>query len=341
MQRRTIASLKPYDPELLVNYRYKLDANESGYDVPVSVKKKVLSRINSVSFNRYPDPGAEALKKALAKKNGVKPANIMLGNGSDEIIHYLIQAFTDPGDKVVAPDPTFGMYKILALANGARPMAVPLDDRFDLDEAGIIKASKGAKFIFIAYPNNPTGNCFSQDRIKRIILKARCFVVLDEAYFEFSKKSFLPMLKARKNLIILRTFSKAYSMAGLRLGYLMADEKVVGILNKVRLPYNVNALSQACAGAMLEHDIQKIVDKILLEREIMYDLLKASYPIVRSDANFLLIKVRDGKKAKKLFEKNGISIRMFGDGRLADFLRLTIGTPAENRAALKILKRGI
>ncbi len=341
MQRSSIKGLKAYDPELLANYRYKVDANENGYDVPPLARKKILKEMKKVFFNRYPDPGAVKLKGILAKKNSVSPGSIVIGNGSDELIHYLLQAFTDPGDIIAAPAPSFDMYSILALANGATPVMVPLDDNFDLDEAATLKAVNGAKFIFLAYPNNPTGNCFSRGKILKIIKAAQGFVVLDEAYFEFSGKTFLPLLKKHKNLIILRTFSKAFSLASMRVGYMMADPEVISIINKVRLPYNVNVVSQACAAVMAQTAIAPVVKKILTEREKLYSALKKDYPVVKSDANFLLIKVNDGNYAKKMFEKSGISIRMFKDGRLKDFLRLTIGTPDENRAALAILKRGV
>lgn len=341
MQRNSVKGLKAYDPGLLANYRYKVDANENGYDVPKTARKKILKAMEKVFFNRYPDPGADKLKGILAKKNSINPESIVIGNGSDELIHYLLQAFTDVNDKVVAPAPSFDMYRILALANAAAPVIVPLDEDFDIDVPAVMKAMKGAKFVFLAYPNNPTGNCFSRDKVLRIIKNADGFVVLDEAYFEFSGKTFLPLLKKHRNLIILRTFSKAFSLASMRVGYMMADPEVAGIINKVRLPYNVNAVSQACAAIMAETAIAPAVKKILSEREKLYCALKDDYAVVKSDANFLLIRVNDGENAKNSFEKNGISIRMFMDGRLKDFLRLTIGTPEENRAALAILKRGV
>ncbi|MGD0566261.1 MAG: histidinol-phosphate transaminase [Candidatus Goldiibacteriota bacterium] len=341
LQKKSIRGLKPYDPGLLVSYKYKLDANENGFDITAAARKKLLKKISALHFNRYPDPGTADIRKILAKKNGIKAGNIAVGNGSDEIIHYIIQAFTDSGDSVVFPHPTFEMYRILSLANGAKPVASPLDERFDIDPDDILKKSRGAKIIFLAYPNNPTGNCFSRKSVERVIKKAGCLVVVDEAYYEFSNKTFINLLGKHKNLIILRTFSKAFSMAGARLGYMLAGKSVIDIINKVRLPYNVNALSQACAGVMLGEKKNHAVEEILKEKEIMYDLLKADYPVVKSDANFLLIKVKNGGKAVKIFAENGISIRIFRDGVLKDFLRLTIGMPEENRAALKILRRGV
>lgn len=340
LQRGTIKKLAPYDPELLADYKYKLDANENGFDITPKARKKILREIASVHFNRYPDPATRDIRAALAKKNGVGPENVVIGNGSDELIHYLIQAFTDSGDKIVFPAPTFEMYRILAMANGATPVAVDLDERFDIDEKKLLRKSRGARIIFLAYPNNPTGNCFSREKMEYVIKNAGCLVVVDEAYFEFSKKTFVNLMRGRNNLIILRTFSKAFSMAGARLGYMFAHRDVVDIINKVRLPYNVNALSQACARVMLK-ERSAAVETILDEKRIMYDLLKDDYPVIKGEANFLLIKVNNGAKARELFEKSGISVRIFRDGALKDFLRLTIGTPEENRAALKIMRRGV
>ncbi len=340
LQRKSVKNLAAYDPGLLVDYKYKLDANENGFDITPKARKKILREISAVHFNRYPDPATGDIRAALAKKNGVKPENVVIGNGSDELIHYLIQAFTDQGDKIVFPSPTFEMYRILAMANGAEPVAVGLDERFDIYEKELLKKSRGAGIIFLAYPNNPTGNCFSREKMEYVIRNAGCLVVVDEAYFEFSKKTFINLMRGRNNLVILRTFSKAFSMAGARLGYMLAHRDVTEIINKVRLPYNVNALSQACARVMLKEK-SAAVETILAEREIIYDLLKDDYPVIKSDANFLLIKVKDGAKARKLFEKSGISIRIFRDGALKDFLRLTIGMPEENRAALKIMRRGV
>lgn len=338
--KKSVGLLRAYNPHLF-DGKYKLDANENSYDLPDAQKKKILSRIMKLHFNRYPDPGAPGLRKLLAKKHGVRPENIVVGNGSDEIIHYLIQAYCGRGDRIVAPAPTFEMYRVLAMANSATPVIIPLDDRFDLDEAAMTRAAARAKLVFISYPNNPTGNCFSADRISGIIKSAKGIVVLDEAYYEFSGKSFMPLLKKNKNLVILRTFSKAFSMAGLRLGYMIADSQVAQVINKVRLPYNINSVSQACAEEMLKNGLNPVIKQIIAARDAMYGILKKQYPVVKSDANFLLIKVKDGARAKKHFEKAGISIRMFDDGALKNFMRLTVGKPEENRRVLEILKRGV
>lgn len=341
LQRSTVKALVPYNPELLAKYKYKIDANENGYDIPLSARKIILKEIKKLTFNRYPEAGSFKLRSILAKKNGVNPDNVVIGNGSDELIHYLLQAFTEKNDKIVIPSPSFDMYRILALANEAKPVVVPLNDNFELDEKAMILAAKKAKFIFLAYPNNPTGNCFSEDIIRRIIKAVNCFVVIDEAYFEFSGKSFIKMLLKNKKIIILRTFSKAYSLASMRVGYMLAAPEIINVINKVRLPYNLNTVSMICACVMAKTNITDVVKKIQSDRDMLYTSLKKDYLVVKSDANFLLIKVSKSNKLKKLFEKNGISVRMFKTGRLKDFLRITIGKADENRAALKILKRGV
>ena len=168
--KKNVAELHAYNPDISAA-KYKMDANESPYDLPASVKKSILKKMQKINFNRYPDSGAMALKKAVAKKNRVKPENIFFGNGSDEIINYLLQTFCAPGDAIVMPKPTFEMYRISAVINSNKVIEVPLDDRFDLDDRQIIRSCRKnrAKIVFLATPNNPTGNCFSVDRIMNII----------------------------------------------------------------------------------------------------------------------------------------------------------------------------
>ena len=338
--KKNIKKLKPYNPGIFSS-RFKMDANENSYDIPAPVKKKIIRKIEKLSLNRYPDPLGRELKKKLSKKLKASPSSLFLGNGSDEIIYYLTQAFIEKNDRVIVPVPTFEMYGIISVIGGAKVTEIPLDKNFDIDDKKIISRAKNkkVKFIFIAYPNNPTGNCFSELRILRIIKNVKCFVVLDEAYYEFSGKTFINRLNKFRNLIVLRTFSKAYSMAGLRVGYMIAAPDVVDALNRVRLPYNVNAVSQLMAKEALSYAprIQESICGILNGREKIYAALKDKHEIIPSDSNFLLIKVRDGKKAKRIFRKKRISVRFFEDRRLKNYVRVTAGKPEENRAVIKIL----
>ena len=234
--KTSIRSLHAYQAEE-IPCRVKLDANESPYGLRV---------LKTIKTNKYPDPEAKELRRLVARGLKTKPKNILHGNGSDELIYYLITTFGGP---VMYPVPTFSMYGIISQALGENKIEIPLDDRFDLDVNRIVRAIKRdrPKLIFLSSPNNPTGNSFSRDRILKIINQSKSLVVVDEAYQPFSsRKSFLPLINKHKNLIVLRTLSKT-GLAGLRVGFMVADEKIVHEVNKVRLPFNLNALSQKVA----------------------------------------------------------------------------------------------
>ena len=228
--------------------RVKLDANESPYGFADGYKV-----LKSVKTNRYPDPEAKTLKRLLAKEWGIRPANILQGNGSDELIYYLITAFGGP---VLYPVPTFSMYGIIAQALGEKGIGIPLEADFDLDGDSMAVAIRREKpkLIFLSSPNNPTGNCFSSEKMLQIIesTSSKSLVIVDEAYHPFaSEKGFLPMLGDYRNLVIMRTLSKI-GLAGLRVGFLIASEEIIEQVNKVRLPFNLNALSQTMAAEIME-----------------------------------------------------------------------------------------
>jgi len=343
MVRKNIKGLAAYSPGLF-KAKYKMDANENPYDLPASVKKTILTGMQKIQFNRYPDSYAKELRNKIARKNRVKPENIVFGNGSDEIINYLLQVFCGPGEAIIVPTPTFEMYKIGGIINGNKVIEVPLDGNFDIDSGRIIKlANKSkAKIIFIASPNNPTGNCFSKEKILDIIESTNSLVVVDEAYLEFSGCTLINYLKKNKNLIILRTFSKLYS-AAIRLGYMIADKKIIEAINKVRLPYNINSFSQGAALEILKLGsyIKSRAGLIISERKKIYAALKDKYRIVKSNSNFFFIKLNKGtEESKKYFQKNSFSIRIFRSGPAKGWMRLTIGTPEENKAVIKLLLRG-
>jgi histidinol-phosphate aminotransferase len=340
--KKCILNLKSYKP-VLYKGKYKLDANENSYEIPNFLKEKILKKIIKLQLNRYPDSSVHVLKKLLSKKLKVKEDMIFVGNGSDEIISYLCQTFLEKNDTVIVPSPTFEMYKIISQINDARIVEVPLDKNFDIDDKKIIKFARilNAKMIFISYPNNPTGNCFSEEKILNIIKNTDSIIVIDEAYFEFSGKTFLKYLKKFNNLIILRTFSKAFSMAALRIGYMIAAKEIVNELNKVRLPYNVNTISQMFAAEMLKYEkiMKKFIKKIIIEREEMYKRISQKFFVVKSDANFLFIKVNNTNKVEKIFKKNKISIRVFKSGLAKDFIRITVGKTNENALVLNTLNK--
>jgi histidinol-phosphate aminotransferase len=335
--RPNIRSLSAYEAKE-VPCRVKLDANESPYGF-----KKPLKTIASVETNRYPDPEAKALKKLISRHAGVKPDCVLQGNGSDELIYYLITTFGGP---VLYPTPTFSMYGIITQAIGEKRIEAPLDKEFDLTLKDILKKIKkeSPKLIFLSSPNNPTGNCYSSEKILKIIEStSSSLVVVDEAYQPFSsKKGFLPLLKDYKNLVIMRTLSKI-GLAGLRVGFLIADEEIIHEVNKVRLPFNLNSLSQAIATEALKdkRTLQSHIHTIVSEREKLFNEMEKisgiePYP---SEANFILFKVNNPDRLYKNLLRKGVLVRHM-KGVVDGCLRVTIGMPDENKIFLNILERG-
>jgi histidinol-phosphate aminotransferase len=315
--------------------RIKLDSNESPYGFTKSLKN-----ISGIHTNRYPDPEAKALKKIIAKDLRVKPENILHGNGSDEFIYYLITTFGGP---VLYPVPTFSMYGIISRSLGEKIVEVPLDTAFDLDLQKILRHIKkqNPKIIFLSRPNNPTGNSFSERKIRAIIHATKGIVVVDEAYQPFSAESgFLPFIKTCKNLIIMRTLSKI-GLAGLRLGFLITHADIIREVNKVRLPYNVNALSQAVAIEALKDrkSLRAAVIKIVAERKKLFAAMEKIQTITPypSEANFILFKTGNAVSVYSALMKKGVLVKNIND-IMKGCLRVTVGTPGENAFFLKTLK---
>jgi histidinol-phosphate aminotransferase len=342
--RPNIRSLSAYEAKE-IPYRVKLDANESPYGF-----KKSLKAVAPVETNRYPDPEAKALKKLISRYVGVKPDCILQGNGSDELIYYLITIFGGP---VLYPIPTFSMYGIIAQALGEKRIEIPLDKEFDLDMKRMREAihRKKPKLIFLSSPNNPTGNCFSSDRMLEIIdltssLMTRhsslSLVIVDEAYQPFSsKKGFLPLLKDYRNLLIMRTLSKI-GLAGLRVGFLIADRGIIDEVNKVRLPFNLNSLSQAIAAEVLKDrkTLRARINAIVSERENLSSAMEKirgvrPYP---SEANFILFRVNDSDRIYRRLLQKGVLVRNM-KGIVDGCLRVTVGTTEENRIFLNTVKK--
>lgn len=302
-----------------------LDANENPFE-------------NGV--NRYPDPQQRGLKEILSEQKGVNTENILLGNGSDEILDLVFRAFCEPkADNVITLPPTYGMYKVLAGINNVENKEVLLTDTFEPNVADILDvADKFSKLVFLCSPNNPTGNSFSEEYIHKLLTNFSGLVVLDEAYIDFSKKeSWVNRLRKYPNLIVTQTLSKAYGMAGIRLGVCYASKEVIAILNKIKPPYNVNELTQQRAvERLVDTDlVVSEVSKILEEKDKLKKALKPIkfiehvYP---SDANFILVKVDDAHKRYAQLLERGIVVRNRTTQPLCEnTLRFTIGTKEENR----------
>ena len=323
-----------------------LDANESPFPVPSKIKELIIEEASSLSFNRYPDPLAKKLRKTIASKSNIPEECILLGNGSDEIISYIISAFGKPGGKVLFPVPTFAMYRIISISQGQKPVEVPLTEEFDINIRAFKERlkNKGVNIIFISYPNNPTGKCFSRDAILSILEDAGSIVVVDEAYFDFSNKTFLGCLKEYKNLIVLRTLSKT-GMSGLRVGIAFSGKEIISTMEKVRLPYNLNSFSQAAGKIFLEnfHLLRKQINTTIKERSFLISEMGKINGILPypSDANFILFKTQsDNTQIYKKLINEDIAIKCFtGSPLLENFLRVTVGTPEENRKFLNALKK--
>ena len=336
--RANIKELKPYSS---ARDEYKdattkevifLDANENPFE-------------NGV--NRYPDPQQHAVKVLLSEMKNVETGNILLGNGSDEVLDLLFRAFCEPNvDNVITLPPTYGMYAVLANINAIENRTVLLSDNFQPRVDSILKAVDAqSKILFLCSPNNPTGNSFSIETIEALLLRFRGLVVIDEAYIDFSdEKSWLEKLKKYPNLVITQTLSKAHGLAGIRLGVCYASQQIIAILNTIKPPYNINELSQQRAiERLLESDevAQEIV-KIKEERAYLVSNLKTiNYvqEIYPSACNFVLIKVDNATKRYDQLITKGIVIRNRTSQPLCEnCLRLTVGTRLENSRLIQVLK---
>jgi histidinol-phosphate aminotransferase len=341
--RANIKGLKAYQVENL-DEGIKLHANENPYPPSQELLDKIFQRLDRLELNRYPDPDCRNLKKAISNKTGAPTEQIIVGNGSDELIQYLMQALCDEGDSIAFPDPTFAMYGITAKCLGLKPVSFPLNENWDFKAGPALKilAEHKARIVFISYPNNPTGNCFSEQEIQQVVEQFEGIVVLDEAYQDFSGKTFLKQMEKHNNLVILRSLSKI-GLAGLRVGYGIFPKLLAEQVNKVRLPYNSNSISQWVAAELLNDftAVQNQIHSILDERgRVMDELSKlqsiTAYP---SNSNFILFK--DSKVG--VFDKlkdNEVLLRNLGSHpRLKNCLRVTIGTKQENDQFLNQLRK--
>ncbi|MBI4177978.1 histidinol-phosphate transaminase [bacterium] len=337
-----LRGMRPYLPAPRLAGVISLDANESPFDLPGSIRKKFLRKIRTLVFNRYPDGPSTELRGAVGKRLGLRPDWIVAGNGSDELIGCLIDALVSPGETVVVPDPTFVMYERLARIRGARVVKLPLGEDFDLTERFLDrKLLNTARLWFFAYPNNPTANCFSEKILREILRRARGIVVIDEAYVDFSGRTFLPLLRKYPNLVILRTFSKALGIALGRVGLALAHPNVTSLLNVVRLPYNLSGLGQALAMTTLasDHALRKNIRTILAERDKLLRRLRSSPNLrpCRTDANFVLVRAPNPKKLFEFLRARGILVKIFSEPRLASHVRITVGRPEEMRKLARSL----
>jgi len=332
--RANIRTLKPYSSardEFSGEAIAFLDANENPFNSP---------------WNRYPDPRQVKLKTRVGEIKNLPVSRIFLGNGSDEPIDLLFRAFCEPGkDNIVSIHPTYGMYRVAADTNDVAVSLVPLSDEFELDAEALLSAvTVNTKMIFLCSPNNPSGNALDRHAMLRIIENFSGIVVVDEAYIDFCPgKSFLPLLDQYPNLVILQTFSKAWGMAGLRLGMAFASEPIIDVMSRIKYPYNLSILTQQKGIELLADEQRKLdwVAIILNEREKMMINLK-KYPFVvkvyPTDANFVLVKTHDPRGVYQYLVEEKIIVRDRSSIALCEgCLRISIGSPAENATLIEAL----
>jgi histidinol-phosphate aminotransferase len=342
-------------PEVLALHAYhvppasgmiKLDAMENPYPLPQALRAEIARAVADAEVNRYPDAGAHQLKDAIAKVTQLPPGmDVLLGNGSDEIIQLLALAVAKPGAVLLSVEPSFVMYRMIASFVGMRYVGVPLADDFSLDLDATLVAIEREKpaLVFLAYPNNPTGNLFDAEAVRRIIQAAPGLVVVDEAYYAFARDSFIPHLGRYDNLLVMRTFSKL-GMAGLRLGFLAGAAAWLEQLEKVRLPYNVGVLPQLVAAKLLEHHevLLAQAERIKQERASLLAALSAvdGVRVYPSEANFILLRVARATQIFEGLKQRGVLIKNLNGGHpaLADCLRVTVGAPDENAGFVAALQ---
>lgn len=337
----------------------KLDAMENPYLVPPALRVEIAEAVAAAAINRYPDPGAASLKEKIRAATGLPQGmELLLGNGSDELIQLLALALNKPGATLLSVEPSFVMYRMIAIFTGMRYVGVPLTANsglansgaadFSLDLPAILAAIRREQpaLIFLAYPNNPTGNLFSAEAVAQIIAASPGLVVLDEAYYAFASDSFIPHLASYPNLLVMRTFSKL-GMAGLRLGFLAGSAAWLGQLEKLRLPYNVGVLTQLVAGKLLQHHevLLQQAEQIKRDRAKLYQQLNeiAAVKVYPSEANFLLFRVTDATAVFNGLKQRGVLIKNLSGGHplLKDCLRVTVGTPDENERFILALQESL
>ena len=308
-----------------------LDANESPFD-------------NGI--NRYPDNKHDELKKVVSGIKNVNVNQVVFGNGTDEILDLIVRVFCNPSeDKIITLPPTYGMYDVIAKTNGVENIEIPLKSDFSIDKNEILKlSSKKTKILFLCSPNNPTGNSFDTNNLTDLIKSFKGIVVVDEAYIDFSsKQSLISLIEDNNNLIITQTMSKAYGMAGIRLGMGFSNEKIINYLNKIKPPYNINVLTERKALEELYKidEIEKNISIVLDQRNLLVSCLeKLDFveKIYKSDANFLLVKVDNADLRYNQLLENGIVVRNRSNQPLCqNCLRITIGTKNENTSLIKTL----
>ena len=341
-----LADIVPYDPKY-IPAEVMISANENASDVPFELRREIEREVRKVAFNRYPDPLANGLRDLIAEANGLDRDQVIMGNGGDELLFDMALAWGGPGRTFLNMPPTFSVYKNNAQLTNTTIVDVPRLPDFSIDEEAVIaRLEQGdIDYTIVTSPNNPSGNLVDITFVERMLQASDTLVMIDEAYFEFSRQTVRPLLGRYENLIILRTFSKAFSLAGVRMGYLLGSESVLREFKKVRQPYSVDAVSQAIARVVYANraEFEKGIQLIIDERARLLDALGAmrgveAYP---SEANYILFRLDDSVDAGQVWQRlldAGVLVRDFSrSAGLENCLRVSVGSPDENTRFLEEL----
>ena len=336
-----IKDLKPYDP-IQGSYRVRLDANESFLPLPPAILEEAKALLSTIDFNRYPDPAARELCQAFAACYGVQPQQVVAGNGSDELITVLFEAFLEKGDAFATVEPDFSMYAFNGHLHEARHVAIPKgkDLRLDVEAVAAACQREQVKLLIFSNPCNPTSLVCGREVMRKLIDSLPdTLVVLDEAYMDFSDQSLLGEVEDHPNLLVLRTCSKAFGMAALRLGFAVCGKTLAGALRAVKSPYNVNSLSQAVGTAVLRRkgELDRALETILRSRDQLYAGLRElgeKYPgrfrLLPGETNFAALEMENGPELLGYLARQGVAIRYTGG-----LVRITCGAPEENKIVLE------
>ena len=346
--RKTIANFDPYFVAPIAE-SHVINANENYLNVLSipSVKKELVKALDTFQPQIYPKPMADDLRAALADYIGCQPANIICGNGGDEMITYLLGTFLDPGDQILVHSPTFDMYELGAETLGASTIKVKDLPGYQRDQQGLLEAMKKyqPKVTVICNPNNPTGDLLPASYIEEVLKAADNIVFVDEAYMEFAQKeSVISLIEKYPNLIVLRTLSKAFALAGMRCGYLVAQKELIEAIAKVKAPYNLNAFTQLFAPIVVRHrkEIFRVRDAINAERDRLYGLLKdiPGVTVYPSCTNFLLVQVKE--KQEEIFEalrKKDILVKIYRNSKdIPNGFRISVTTPDVDDGVIEVFK---
>ena len=342
--RSGLAQMPSYDV-VERDWKIKVNANECNMNLPPLVEERVMGRLSRIAFNRYPNEEEDDLRTQIAANFSMQTGNVLLGNGSSEILEKLFYCFGGKAHKIVYPQPSFSMYTIFAKASEAKGIPVELEEDYSLDVEKFVTAvvENKASLAIVCNPNNPTGNVMSISDIEYIAQNIDCAFVVDEAYIEFHGSSAVGLLKKYPKMIIARTFSKAYGLAAARMGYMLADEKIVDMIGKSYMPYHINVLSLAVADIVyqMRHEFVPRIQMMVSERKRMDKALQklAGFQVYPSETNFILVRYERAVELNTYLEQQGIGLRSFGQApRLDHCLRISMGTREENDTWYKLMK---